>query len=166
MSQIVIPSKYRSREWFEQRIHTLNNKNCTSGAQINAVFREMVELSVAMAREVAVNALVQAFAKLLDTTPLDTGRARAGWQIVTAPADREFVHGTTPEAIASAAARAIPSLQDLTQADIIWVINNVEYILALNAGWSKKLPGGFIDNFLLDVRVKLEEAARQMSKVK
>lgn len=166
MSQLVIPSRYRSRAWFEQRINTLNNKNCTTGAQVNAVFREMAELSIEMAREVAVVAIVQAFAKLLDTTPLDTGRARAGWQIVIASGEREFVPGTTPEAIASAAARAIPSAQDLTQADIIWVVNNVEYILALNAGWSKKLPGGFIDNFLLDVRVKLEEAARQMSKVK
>lgn len=166
MNGIVMPSRYRSREWFIQRIHTLNNKNCTTGAQVNAVFREMTELSVEMAREVAVVALVQTFAQLIENTPKDTGRAKAGWQIIVSPSEREFVPGKTPESVASAAARAIPSAQDMTQADIIWVINNVEYILALNAGWSKNIPGGFIDNFLLSLRVKLEEETRQMNKVK
>ena len=37
--------RYRSREWFRQRINTLNEKHVTTAAQMNAILREMVELA-------------------------------------------------------------------------------------------------------------------------
>lgn len=163
---LVIPHAYRSRAWFEQRIKTLNNKHCTTAAQVQASFTELVQLSVDMAREVTAVALVQAFASLVEETPVATGRARAGWQIVTAREEREFTPGPTEMEIGAAIRRAVPQVQELTKADILWVVNNVEYILALNAGWSKKLPGGFIDRFLLTLRDTLAEAAQQMSKAR
>ena len=51
-------------------------------------------------------------------------------------------------------------------ADVIIVLNNVEYILALNAGWSKKQPAGFIDGFLLRVKRRLQDLATELSQVR
>lgn len=48
----------------------------------------------------------------------------------------------------------------LTQADIIWVYNNVEYVLALDAGWSKHQAGNFIALFLQELKSRLDAMAR------
>ena len=50
----------------------------------------------------------------------------------------------------------------LSQADVIYIINNVEYILALEAGWSVQPPKGFIGLFLKRVRSELNNLAAKL----
>ena len=58
------------------------------------------------------------------------------------------------------ASEAVANAPDLTTADVVYIVNNVKYILILNAGWSKKQPAGFIDNMLDEIKRALEEIAR------
>ena len=70
--------RYRSREWFQQRIKTLNEKHVTTAAQMNAVLREMMELATEDWRTQVAVVILNAVANVQRRTPVDTGRARAG----------------------------------------------------------------------------------------
>ena len=147
---------------FKQRIRVLNQRQCTTAAQIDATLSEMAELTESAAISGVVRILLEEFAQLQGGTPVDTGRARAAWLITGDRGAIEFVPALgqvsyTPQ---------VPDMVSLMDADVIIVLNNVEYILALNAGWSKKQPAGFIDGFLLRVKRRLQDLATELSQVR
>lgn len=144
---------------FKRRIRVLNERNCTTGAQIKAVLDEMVELTDEAAMSGVVMILLEEFQQLQQGTPVDTGRAQAAWLITGERGAIGFVPGEKQPSYSPQQ----PNPSDLMQADVIYVVNNVEYILALNAGWSKKQPAGFIDGFLLRVRNRVAELAAELS---
>lgn len=82
---------------------------------------------------------LELFAELLQTTPVDTGRARAGWSLgpmltgYVPPKDGAFDVSTTVN----------PSMAP-QNAPIIYIYNNVEYIGRLNAGSSTQAPREFV----------------------
>lgn len=176
------PPRFTMSE-FKQRISTLNKKQCTTAAQINAVLSEMAELTRDVTMNGVLRILIEEFQALVAITPVDTGRARASW-IMTG--DRSNVEKKVPEykrttpkpPNADPEKHILPEYANLIRetidksslglsgADIIYVVNNMEYILALNAGWSKKQPSGFIDSFLLRVKTRLQDFATELSQVR
>lgn len=171
-------SRFRSFEWYRQRIKTLDERNCTTAAQLQATLDELVELHVGEIRALVVKAILDGFGRLVQATPKDTGRAQAGWQIGT----DESVLDVTPPAIqrpkeqgnktkaggntllseyAAMIRDAVPSAASLTKADVIYIVNNVEYIMMLEAGWSRQAPRGFIGNFLATLKRELGALAAQ-----
>ena len=82
---------------------------------------------------------LELFAELLQTTPVDTGRARAGWSLgpmltgYVPPKDGAFEVSMTVN----------PSMAP-QNAPIIYIYNNVEYIGRLNAGSSQQAPREFV----------------------
>ena len=161
-------SRYHSREWYRQRIRTLDERNCTTAAQLQATLDEMTALSVGEMRAGVVRVILDGFDRVVQATPRDTGRAQAGWQISSDPSILDYVPPVKkrPEGdelggqrhIAGYAAmirKAVPSGASLTEADVIYIVNNVEYIMMLEAGWSKKQPAGFIGNFLNTLKREL-----------
>lgn len=120
---------------------------------------------VAAAREDALLALlaqlVECYGRLVVRTPVITGRARVGWHIEgqsdewkPEPGDYEEAKGQAGAIIA----RETAKLGGLTNADVIYIMNNVEYILPLEAGWSRQ-SSGFVALFLMELRTQLERAA-------
>lgn len=172
------PSRYRSREWYRQRIKTLEERNCTTAAQLQATLDEMAELAVGEMRAMIVKAILNGFGRLVQSTPQDTGRAQAGWQIsgdasvadympplIRRPKGREDVEKVggsdiLPEYV-DIIRKAVPSGMDLTEADVIYIVNNVEYVMMLEAGWSKQAPRGFIGNFLTTLKRELNSLAAE-----
>ena len=77
------PNAGHSAEWWKQRIDELNRKNCNSGKELQDTVTALIEANTMYAREMIVKAIVDAFANLVANTPVDTGRARAAWQIST-----------------------------------------------------------------------------------
>lgn len=146
---------------FRQRIRILNQKNCTTAAQLQSVLNEMVGLTEAAALSGVVMILIEEFQQLQQGTPVDTGRAQAAWLITGDNGAIEFVPGDKEARYSPQS----PNPSDFMNASTIYVVNNVEYILALNAGWSKKQPAGFIDDFLLRVKSRLESFASELSAV-
>ena len=166
--------RYRSRAWFRRRIGTLEKKHCATAAQLNATLAELAKLHIGEMRAAIVEKIMVGFEALRTATPKDTGRARAGWQISGDAGVTEYVPPVVKRAdggkvkaggddirpeYAAMIREAVPDEAKLTGADVVYIVNNVEYILWLEAGWSRQAPRGFIGNFLFTLRRELEAAA-------
>lgn len=87
---------------------------------------------------------------LLHMTPVDTGRARANWQvstgspILTTIAETSSAeHGNPPTAGEMAA--AVRSLAGAKVGTVIFITNNLPYIVPLNEGHSNQSPPGWVE---------------------
>lgn len=159
----VNPKSGHDSAWWKRRIEYLNRKNCRTGKELQENLNALMEAGVGYLRAAIVKAVFEAFVVLVQQTPVDTGRARAGWQIGTEPTEwvpekRKSITGAADKALTEAL-RSVPDLGQLTQADAIHVTNNVEYLLALEAGWSAQAPNGFIGLFLERLRQRLNQLA-------
>lgn len=158
----------RRRAAFRRRIEELDRKHCQSARELTETMREIVNISRQELRQGIAVALLECFENLVLRTPVDTGRLRAGWRIgssgpVTLPAEGDYPNFKDDEAVRRTIQGAVsldPGTR-LTKADVLYVYNRVEYVLALNAGWSRRQAGGFIDKFLDELKTKLNELARQ-----
>lgn len=153
----------RSRGAMRRRIEELNARHCQTAAELGKTLNELVRLENKVWREAVVIALLECFANLVRRTPVDTGRLRAGWRI--SDYDSSFAPAAGNYAqyqghVAAAIDKAIDCQNEMTSADVLWIYNNVEYVLALNAGWSKRQAGGFIDLFLQELKGQLEKLAQ------
>lgn len=102
----------------------------------------------------------------MQRTPVDTGRARAGWHIEGSldewkpkPGEYEEAKGQAGKLIA----REVAKLQDLSKADVVYIMNNIEYILPLEAGYSRQ-SSGFWALFMKELSSQLEQAAQRSRK--
>jgi hypothetical protein len=115
------------------------------------------EKVVALTKKVA----GQIFVGVCEKTPVDTGNARANWNIAigTSPdlTVRTDKNRNLTKALAAAEANSV--LKDLKFGDAAIVSNNVEYIEYLERGWSDQAPHGMLGRTLDEVRVELEKAS-------
>lgn len=84
-------------------------------------------------------------------TPVDTGRARANWQvgIGSAPVGTvEYSGGGSGAASYSIGAARSAVTTYKGQPGGIWLVNNLPYIQRLNEGWSAQAPAKFIEQAL------------------
>lgn len=81
-------------------------------------------------------AALDLFGELIQTTPIDTGRARAGWSMDA----RKGEDVPPPKASAYRPKNPVPP----KGAPFILVFNNVEYIVRLNEGHSTQAPARFV----------------------
>lgn len=81
-------------------------------------------------------------------TPVDTGRARANWQvgIGNAPSGTVDYAGGAGGSISYAigAAKSVVTTYK-GQPGGIWLVNNLPYIQRLNEGWSAQAPAKFVE---------------------
>lgn len=116
-----------------------------TGVQTNAVIRRVA---------------YDLFRRVIQKTPVDTGRARANWL----PAVGEIPTGTTDEtdksgAMAKGAARA--SVQNFEAGGVIYLANNLPYIGALENGHSERqAPAGMVGLSLIEVQANLAGIVR------
>ncbi len=114
------------------------------------------------AKRVIVETLEQEFSQLQQDTPYDTGRAQAGWLISGEGSSWEFV----PAKGQATYRPYTPNTGSLMRSDVIYVINNVEYILYLEAGWSKQAPKCFIAPFLANCKRRIAQECAAMSRMR
>lgn len=93
-------------------------------------------------------------------TPVDTGRARANWQvsvntpITTArgpysPGKEGSTGGANAQAAIDQGKAAIASYKGGSPNSAIYLANNLSYIGKLNNGSSKQMPAGFVEKSIL-----------------
>lgn len=84
--------------------------------------------------------------KIVQRTPVLTGRARANWQVSQgAPSSSTYemtANLTGPQSKAVAMQRAQGTA--FTNYDTYWVVNNLPYIVALETGHSTQAPQGMV----------------------
>lgn len=104
----------------------------------------------ALARQLQVDAdiikrkiALDIFARLLAATPVDTGRARAGWSVDTRHGS--FVPPKDEGGYAFDRSMNVSPYMIPKNAPVIVIYNNVEYIGALNDGTSTQAPKQFVE---------------------
>lgn len=155
-----MPSLSRARDAFASRVRDISGKRTKDAYSLQREMDRAFEKLGDGAKQIIVEILLEEFAQLQAGTPVDTGRAQAGWLISGEGASWGFVPA---EGQASYSPQA-PELGSLMRSDVIFVINNVEYILYLEAGWSKKQPAGFVARFLANCRRRIAEECAAMSR--
>lgn len=86
--------------------------------------------------------------KVVHTTPHDTGQARANWQVEVStnrPANTQLLGHTDYDGDATVTegkSKIYGTPRVLGQT--IYISNSLDYIKALNEGWSKQAPAGFV----------------------
>lgn len=84
---------------------------------------------------------------LVVSTPVDTGAARSNWlPSLSFPADRVVPPRGVIEAIQEA--RQVQAAYEREDPDedarALYITNNLKYVPALNNGWSRQAPAGFV----------------------
>lgn len=88
---------------------------------------------------------------LVTSTPVDTGRARSNWIVSSGPSTRIIdayapgESGSTRGQNTRAAQAQAKAFLESTDATVIYISNNLEYIRFLNEGSSAQAPAGFIE---------------------
>ena len=85
---------------------------------------------------------LEIFKELLDTTPIDTGRARAGWNL--GPVLTNNVPPKDKSGYGYDVSMNVNPAMAPQNAPIIYIYNNVEYIGILNTGTSTQAPREFV----------------------
>ena len=92
---------------------------------------------------------LDALGRVVEKTPVDTGRARANWQVgIDNAPEGEVPIGTDPRG------NGLAALTALRPNRVVYISNNVEYIVPLEEGSSNQAPNGM-------VAVTLEELSQQ-----
>lgn len=79
------------------------------------------------------------------STPVDTGRARANWQVSLGQPVQESLDATDPGGGPTMAKNANVINQARGDA-VIYLSNNLDYIVSLNQGSSSQAPAGFVED--------------------
>lgn len=91
------------------------------------------------------------YSRITKRTPVDTGRARAGWAIsVNAPSDYVPPEGSGDVQMIESDISGF----DLDQ--VIYIFNNVHYIVYLENGSSDQAPAGMVRISLAEIEAELE----------
>lgn len=146
----------------EQRLARINRAITDSVIDFNKILEEFTdkiapEMFVTFQKRIVLELLRRVVLK----TPVDTGRARGNWQIeVGSPPSgvlEVVAQGAEAEArdISSAdagrvIADALAKLGKLGFGEVVWVANNLDYVVFLEEGSSDQAPAGMM-------RVSLEE---------
>lgn len=94
----------------------------------------------------------QLLSDLIEDTPVDTGRARNGWDL-TADQPSDYVPPEGQDRYpAPDAGLMIVALNDSDPFGVIWIVNNVVYIVALDEGHSSRSPAGMTSVALANLR--------------
>lgn len=103
---------------------------------------------------------IQALRGFVQRTPVDEGRARGGWQLEVGSPPPSQVDRTSQGAIGEEdpglVAEETSKLAALRRWQIVYVVNNVPYIIYLDEGSSSQAPAGIVD-------VTVAEIQRQFS---
>lgn len=116
-------------------------------SQIAKVKRKLREQPARFLRALA----TEAHARVILRTPVDTGRARANWQLRIGPPASGVVEGTDPGGAATIAeGRAV--LRALRYGESVSIVNNLPYIHALEHGHSRQAPSGMVAVTVAELR--------------
>lgn len=100
--------------------------------------------------------VLEVLTRVVQKTPVDTGRARGNWQttINTLPTGETGETDTSSYVGGGSATinKGLAALAHLKPYQVVWISNNVPYILALERGHSKQAPKGMIALSLREIR--------------
>jgi len=129
-----------------------------SAADFEMALSALAEQLPQKASLVVKKAVFMLVSELINTTPKDTGRCAVGWQVsVDSESDYAPPPGDYRDAIDTSKFAGL-----LVATEVYNIENNVEYVLYLENGHSKKAPTGFIANALAKFSDDFVKCAAEM----
>lgn len=104
--------------------------------------------------EVVQKAAIQALRGLVLGTPVDTGRARANWNVATGEADLSTTEDTGWESKLNEGTARIANANPYS---VIWLSNALDYIMPLEQGHSQQAPTGWVESTLRRVEDQFDD---------
>lgn len=151
-------------EW-NLRLEEANNRIVRNTKEAQQAVDDFFNAVMGDTKDAVIAAINDCYARLIERTPVETGRARMSWHIAGKPDEWKPEPGDYArarhdiQAVIAEQLGKLPLL--LSQADVVYIMSNLEYMLPLEAGWSKKQEGGFIALFLAELKTTLEAAAKR-----
>ncbi|WP_199556401.1 HK97 gp10 family phage protein [Sandaracinobacteroides hominis] len=102
--------------------------------------RDLADLINRETRAIALGIL----ARLVDMSPVDTGRFRGNWQVDIGRAPEDELD-TTDKSGAATKAKGSATIAGAAPFEPIYLVNNLPYAGALNDGHSRQAPAGFVE---------------------
>ena len=146
----------------QRRLDRINRMVTNSMTKFNKALEEFTEhIAPEMLVTFQKRIVLELLRRVVLKTPVDTGRARGNWQVEvgTPPSgvlerdakgeDAEASDVSTADA-GRVIADALAKLGRLGFGEVVWVANNLEYVIFLEEGSSDQAPAGML-------RVSLEE---------
>jgi len=105
-------------------------------AKFEAKTSEKLDLAV---RKIA----LELFSRIIMRTPVDTGRARANWQVAigTIPSGTLELNDKSGQATIN---KVQAASMGVVAGDVIYLTNNLPYAVPLEEGYSKQAPAGMV----------------------
>lgn len=96
-------------------------------------------------------------------TPVDTGRARASWTMSEgSPAGGDVGLVRMTSAAAAASSLAAAASVGISGDRLVYITNNVEYIIALERGHSQQAPAGMVAVTMAEVEARIAAILRSL----
>jgi len=102
--------------------------------------------------------VLEALRRLVQKTPVDTGRARGNWQVTIGNPAGGQLDTTDADGQATIAA-GLAAIAGLPDYQVVWISNNVDYIENLEHGHSQQAPEGMLSITIGELRTMFEKAA-------
>jgi hypothetical protein len=118
----------------------------TNLKQFKVQLKQFEKLTEAEAVKLLKKVALQVLTGVVEKTPVDTGRARANWQVsIGSAGDGEAAQGADP------ISAGLAKLSQVKPFSTVVVYNNVEYIVALENGHSTQAPQGMVKLTIAEV---------------
>lgn len=106
---------------------------------------------------------VEATARIVRRTPVDTGRARANWTVTVGRPSYATTEGFDKAGAATIAAAAT-AVAGFRCGPSVWIANGLPYIERLETGWSTQAPSGMVGLTVIEFQGMVNAAAREVRK--
>lgn len=125
-------------------------------AEVKEFFQKKLPSEVIKAQKKLV---LEALRRVVQRTPVDTGRARGNWQVsIASPA--ESVLDASDKDGGGTISKGLAAMASLPPYQIVWISNNVDYIEFLEEGSSKQAPQGMVRMTVLDLRRMIRDGTK------
>jgi hypothetical protein len=146
----------------EQRLARVNNTVTSSVSVFNRLMIDSFSIIKDDLVTLQKRIVLEVLRRVVLRTPVDTGRARGNWQIEVGSIPKgetgKLAKGEDAEAASIGSAQGgqviadgLAKLKQLGFSEVVWIANNLEYVVFLEDGSSGQAEAGMLEITLLEV---------------
>ena len=137
-----------------------NNRSSMAAANFEMQLKEFSDVLLPEYQTIFVKKIsMELLKKLINKSPVDTGRFRGAWVVGRNTADRSEPDTADPSGT-STEMKGINDINSIREGDIVYLSNNLDYALMLEYGWSKQAPAGMVAISLNEIEAWLQGAKK------
>jgi hypothetical protein len=102
------------------------------------------------------------FSRVIEKSPVDTGRFRANWQVAIGSIPGGILEAFDKSGV-DTILRVQATVMNAKAGDVIYLVNNVHYSVRLEFGWSKQAPAGMVRTTLQEFGAVVQDAVNQVN---